>query len=243
MEDENDIYILIDRYLAGELSAEERKSFEERIKNDSDFAEKVLLYRSVTENLRSNFSGQEEEKRLRETLLAISEEEISGKSARVVSLRWYHWAAAASIALLAVIWFYTDTRTLPQYSQYAFHEPLALAERGDDSLKYRAEVAFNSGNYHQSIDYFNELLEHDPQNRELQLYKGIGLIELGKFQDAELILNDVRNSDSVYKDKATWYLALSALKQKDYTKCKTLLEQLPEDSEDYARAKELLKKL
>ncbi|MBT1697308.1 tetratricopeptide repeat protein [Fulvivirgaceae bacterium PWU4] len=241
---DEDIYILIDRYLAGELSAEETQDFEGRISTDTAFAEKVLLYRSVTENLRSKFSGEEEEARLRARLAAIAQAELrEEKQAKVVSLRWYHWAAAASILLIAVVWFYTGKSALPEYTEYASHGPLALAERGTDSLLQQAEEAFNTKQYTQAIRYLNQLLETDPDNRELQLYKGVALLETDRISEAEAIFSAIRNSDTAYKHKATWYLALSALKQKDYDKCRALLEQIPKESEDYAKAREILRRL
>lgn len=241
---DEDIYLLIERDLAGELNAEEKKSFEDRIKSDKDFAEKVLLYRSLNEKLRSRFLQEEEEQRLRTVLSEISKTEIpSGKNGKTIPLRWYHFAAAATIALLAIAWFYTSKLAVPEYSQYAFHGSLALAERGIDSLQHQAEDAFNSKNYAEAIQYFNRLLEADPDNTELQLYKGVSLLELDQVEEAESIFNTIKNSNAVYKDKAIWYLALSALKQKDYDLCEALLEQLPENSEDYNKAEELLDKL
>lgn len=241
---DEDIYVLIDRYLAGELNTQEQKDFEEKIRADAGFAEKVLLYRSLTENLKSRFSGEEEEKRLQESLSAISNTEIPvEKTTKVVSLRWYYWAAAASVALLAVIWFYTGTSTLPEYSQYAFHGDLSITERGDDSLQHQAEEAFNSKNYTDAITYLDKLLAADPENTALQLFKGIALLELDRFHEAESLLKAIQNSNTVYRDKATWYLALSALKQKNYDRCKTLLEQIPAGSEDHEKAREILKRL
>lgn len=241
---DEDIYILIDRYLAGELSVEETQAFEARIKSDTGFAEKVLLYRSLTDDLRSKFSGEEEEARLRANLAAIAQAEIQAEEqAKVISLRWYHWAAAACIALVAVMWFYRGKSALPEYAEYAFHGTLALAERGNDSLQQQAEEAFNAKQYPQAIHYLDRLLEADPDNRELQLYRGVALLEVGRIGEAESIFNAIRSSDTAYKHKATWYLALSALKQKDYDRCRALLGQIPEESEDYASAREILDRL
>jgi predicted Zn-dependent protease len=240
---DEDIYTLIEQYLAGELTPEQNRAFEDRIKNDPEFAEKVGLYRSLSTNLKSRFSGEEDEQQLRETLSAISKAEITKKSGKVISLQWYHWAAAASIALIAIFWFYTRTPTLPQYSEYAYHGTISLAERGDDSLKHQAEDAFNSARYEQAIHYFNQLLETDPDNTELQLCKGISLLELNRYEEAESTLQVIRNSATVYQDKAIWYLALSALKQRDYDKCKNRLDQLSPDSEYHSQAKEIAERL
>jgi tetratricopeptide (TPR) repeat protein len=240
---EEDIYTLIERYLAGELNPDENKAIEDRIKSDPDFAEKVALFRSLSENLKSRFSGEQDEQRLRESLQAISKAELTKKSGKVISLQWYHWAAAASIAILGVFWFYTTTPTLPHYSQYAFHGSLSLAERGDDSLVHKAEGAFNSAKYEQAVPLFNQLLEAEPDNTELQLYKGVSLLELDRYKEAESIFQAIKESNTVYRDRAIWYLALSALKQKDYDKCKAFLDQLSPDSEDHGKAEEILKRL
>ena len=48
---------------------------------------------------------------------------------------------------------------------------------------------------------------------------------------------------SIYKNKAIWYLALSKLKQKDFTACKEILLTLPKSSEDYDNAQKILNKL
>jgi hypothetical protein len=86
-------------------------------------------------------------------------------------------------------------------------------------------------------------LEADRENTELQLYKGIALLELDRYEEAEAIFTPIKNSPTAYQDKATWYLALSALKQKDYDKCKILLDQLPADSEYHNQAKEIQEEL
>jgi tetratricopeptide (TPR) repeat protein len=240
---DEDIYILIEQYLAGELSPEETKAFENRIKSDPELAEKVGVYRSLSENLKSRFTSEQVERQLRESLSAIAKAEVGNKSGKVISLQWYHWAAAASLALIAVFWFYTTTSITPQYDDYSNHGSLSLAERGDDSLKHQAEDAFNSGNYDQAISFFNRLLDADPDNTELQLYKGISLLELDRYKEAEAIFHVIKNSETIYQDKAMWYLALSALKQKDYDKCKTLLDQLSPDSEYHKQAEEIRKGL
>jgi tetratricopeptide (TPR) repeat protein len=241
---DEEIYLLIDRYLANELSAEERRKFDENLRVDTELAEKVRVYRVLSENLRSKFTREQEEIQLRESLSVISQLEFgTEKSARVISIRWYHWAAAASVALLAVVWFYTRTAAFPEYAQYAVHEPLSLAERGDDSLKHQAEQAFNSKQYARAVAWFDRLLAIDPNDTELQLYKGVSLLELDRISEAELLFNGIKDSNSVYKDKAIWYLALSALKQKHYDQCKILLEKLPRDSEDYDAARKILDKL
>jgi hypothetical protein len=53
----------------------------------------------------------------------------------------------------------------------------------------------------------------------------------------------LRGGNSVYKDKATWYLALSYLKQDKKAACKSTLKEIPVDAEDYDKAQKLLNNL
>jgi tetratricopeptide (TPR) repeat protein len=238
---EEEIYILIDRYMSGELAETERKVFEDRMKDDPDFAEKANLYMSLSRNLASRFSGENDLQQFRKNLASVSAKHLQpGDGAKVISLKWYHWAAAASVALICLALFYGNSSTAPTYAGYAVHEPLALAERGEDPLRRQAEEAFNSKNYDRALEYFNRLLEVDPANVELQLYKGITLMELDYTGQAESIFESIKDANEVYKDKALWYLALSALKREDYNQCRDYLLQIPKDADHYDQASEIL---
>jgi anti-sigma-K factor RskA len=241
---QDDTYMLIERYIAGELDAQEQKAFEERIKSDADFSEKVGLYRSASEHLAARFRNEDAERILAKNLTHIAENHLpADKSDNVISLRWYHWAVAASIAIVCIVLF-TSSPNKPEYSAYAEHAPLALTVRGEnDSIKQQAEQAFNAKNYEQALLHLNQLLEADKNNTELQLFKGIAVMELDRAEEADAIFNTIRNSTTSYNDKALWYQGLNALKQKDYERCKTLLKELPESSEDYTKAQEIINDL
>ena len=69
------------------------------------------------------------------------------------------------------------------------------------------------------------------------------MLEVNKFTESEAIFNNLKSGTSIYKDKSTWYLALSNLKQKKYEETKEFLKQIPEDAEDYAKSEKLLDEL
>ena len=237
-----DIYILIDRYLAKELTDEEMQSFEERLKRDQDFAEKVRIYKSLENDLSMKFRHEVEKNKLSETLRQIVDEEIDSGGKNVISLNWYYWAAAASVAILVVFLFYPSSQ--PEYADFAMHEPLTLTVRGSqDSTTAQAERFFNNGNYKGAVASLEALIDADSLNYELHLYKAISLLELNRFADAESMLNQLKVSGSIYKDQAQWYLALSALKQKQFDRCKTILQQIPPEAETFDKAQQLLDKL
>jgi len=58
-----------------------------------------------------------------------------------------------------------------------------------------------------------------------------------------VVFNKLKSGTSIYKNKATWSLALLKLKLKDYDACEGLLKTIPSDYEDYDTVEELLGKL
>jgi predicted Zn-dependent protease len=234
---------LINRYVSGDMDEVERAGFNERLRHDKTLADRVALYRSVSENLSARFKTAQKKNQLKDTLTKI-DQEYFGQEKSTPGSAWYKWAAAACVALLCGAFFYNNFSSSPQYDEFAIYEPMAIVERGEtDVMKIKAQATFNAGKYTEAIPYFDSLLTQDPENMEVLLYKGIALLEENRTEQAEIIFNAVRDSNSVHSDEATWMLALSALKQKDYDRCKEILLQIDSGSSVYRKASELLKKL
>lgn len=238
-----EIYLSFDRYLANEMHADERAAFELELASDTALAEKLRIYQEIQDIVGPRYQREEQEIAFRKNLELIGNEQLVEKTGRTAKMTWYLWAAAASIALICSFYFYTSSST-PEYSTYAHYEPLALAERGsEDASTLNAQQAFNTQRYEEAVAAINTLLEHDGQNNALKLYKGISLLELDRVAEANSLFTEVSRSSSIYKDKALWMLALSALKQKDYKTCKDFLKKIPVGSPEYKQAQDLLDKL
>jgi Flp pilus assembly protein TadD len=238
-----EMYLSFDRYLAHEMPADERAAFESKLTSDTEFAEKFRLYQEVLEVVGPRYQREDQEIAFRKNLASIGNEEVVEKTGRTVKMNWYLWTAAASVALVCAFFFYTSSST-PEYSAYAHYEPLTLAERGhEDAAALKAQQAFNTKQYPEAVAAINVLLEHDGKNDALKIYKGISLLELDRVQEANSLFMEVSHTSSVYKDKALWMLALSALKQKDYKTCESFLKRIPAGSPEYEQAQELLNKL
>jgi Flp pilus assembly protein TadD len=238
-----EIYLSFDRYLAHEMPVDERAAFESQLASDAVLAEKLRLYQEIQEIVGPRHQREEQEIAFRKNVAMIGREEVVEKTGRTVKMNWYLWAAAASIALVCAFWFYTSSST-PEYSAYAHYEPLALAERGnEDAATLQAQQAFNTQRYAEAVAAIDVLLEQDAKNDALKIYKGIALLELDRVEEANSLFTEVSHTSSVYKDRALWMLALSALKQKDYKTCEDYLKKIPEGSPEYKQAQDLLDKL
>ena len=131
----------------------------------------------------------------------------------------------------------------PEYGNYNQHEKAHFTERseGDTNLK-KAQEAFNNKEYQKAVDSFEQISKEELGD-ESYLYYAISLIEVNEYYKSESILGKIKEGNSVYKEKAIWYLGLSKLKQKKYADCKAILEKLSKEAEDYDKAQEIIKKI
>lgn len=241
-------YIEFESYLKNELTEIEKIAFEEKLQSDADFKQEFEIYKALETSLSSKFKNEESEQELRKTLTNlgtqfIKEEVSTKKKSKVISLFNYKkLMVAASIALL--IGFFIFKNGNPVYSDFANHTNLEFTVRGDNNQTItNAETAFNAKNYKTAFAQLTVLEAQFPNDIEIQLYKGICLLEMDKFSQAETIFETISKGNSAFLTKATWYKALSYLKQEQFEACKNTLKTIPESAEEYTQAKKLLRKL
>ena len=212
-------YIRFESYLTNELAAEEKSRFEEQLLNDAQFNESFQLYKETSQYLDHTFSTETLD--FKENLKTISEQNFEQKQeskSKVIAFKPWYYAVAASIVVVMGTWFLMQNDA--SYSDFNQHETALFMERsiGDANLK-EAQEAFNAKNYKKAVAAFDKITD---------------------FRDPELQL---REGNSVYKHKATWYLALSYLKQDKNVECKATLKEIPSDAEDFDKAQQLLNDL
>lgn len=235
-------YIDFENYINNKMISEEKLAFEAKLQNEPDFKENFKLYKETTEFASHKFSA--ERTAFQENIKAISTTKNSNEKpnkSKVISLRNMIYAVAAVFVLFFGIQLFQNNT--PEYLDYNQHENATFVERGNiiEALKL-AQDAFNAKNYKQAIIQFEIVLKEYPRPA-VQYFYAISLLEENRFADSELVLNQLIKGKSIYKNTASWYLALSKLKQKEYVACKTVLLTIPEDYEDYDKVKELLSKL
>lgn len=245
-----EVYHLFEKYLNNDLSDSEKTEFEKRISDDKEFAETFETYKEIYSGLEAKENRAEGEEALRQNLQAISDDFFENRSkgekvTKVIPMkRWVQLAAASVIIILGVTFFFNRDHSTPSYAQYAKYEPLALAERGtEDSLKVLSERYFNDKQYESASNVLEELLQKEPANTQAKLYLGIAFTETDQFDQAEKLFKEIQTGGSIFASKATWYLALTYLKQDRTEACKSSLMEIPESAEEYDQAQKLLGKL
>ena len=235
-----ELYISFENYLSNALSVEEKIAFENQLQNDSNFKDQFEIYKESNQFLKTKFSP--ETVAFKENLKLIAKEsfkENKPKKGKVIQLKTFIYAIAAVFVLFFGLQIFQDST--PEYGDYNQHEQANFIERGNtiQSLKL-AQEAFNNKKYKVAIVNFELVLKEYPRP-EIKYFYAISLLEDNRFADSELVLNDIIKGKSIYTNTATWYLALSKLKQKDYKSCKEILLTIPTDYENYNQVEKLLK--
>ena len=234
-----DVYISFESYLNNEMSPQDRLDFESRLQEDSQLKEIFELYKETTAFLENKFSPETID--FKSNLESISKDYFSEdqeEKPKVISIRPWHYAVAASVAILFGAWFFMQNPN-PEYGDYSQHENASFVERSDSDKNLKdAQDFFNQKEYAKAVASFEKI--QNLENPEYQYFYAIALIETSNYRKAEMLLNDIEHGTSIYKDKAVWYSALSELKQGNTEECQLILRQITGDSEDYDKAQELL---
>lgn len=241
-------YTLFDKYLNNELTDVELQSFNNTLQTDEDFKQEFEIYKALDTSFASKFENEHAEVELKKTLQQlgnqyIADSNISAPKPRVIHfLNYKKLMVAASIAIL--IGFFVFNNGQPTYADFNNHATLELVVRGDQNQTFlKAEQAFNAKNYQAALKELTVLSALNPNDVEIYFYRGICNLELDNIAEATSIFEHISKGTSSYSNNATWYLALTYLKQENYTKCKQTLQLIPETAEVYAQAQKLLKKL
>lgn len=201
----------IDNYILGRMSNEERQAFEKEISVNSELQEKVALHRDIVRAMRI----ERDKEYLQSLERDIKVQEMTERRRRTFAMRISSIAAAACLVLGVFVHF--DTQS--DYRQYGLGIELAVSRGGGDSDKV-AEL-INDGNYDEALSLIAEAeakpfvcddtnpeiieAERDEYQREqdeLQWYKTVAYMRMGKYIKAKRLLKQIASSDSEYKDEA-----------------------------------------
>lgn len=232
-------YILFDQYFQGEMTVEERNSFEKQLSENEEFASEFRTFKTVLVQLDNKFGYEGEREAFRENLSGIADQHFNKDRPKVVLMRPWYFAAAASVAILFSLFFFDYTQN-PSFNDYNHPGQAHFTERSNTNVDLvQAEKAFNDRKFKEAVPFFEAILKNN-KTAEIQYYYGVSLLQTIEYQKAEAVFNELKSGSSVYKEKALWNLALLKLKQKDYKGCKQILQTISQDYEDYDEVQELL---
>ncbi|MBC8173463.1 MAG: hypothetical protein H7X71_06100 [Chitinophagales bacterium] len=250
MENADIIQDLIDRFLRGEMTSQEKNSFLQQVDADTELKAEFLLQQEIYKGL--HYAGNTALKmRLNKMHNEMPPVVIvhSKPETKIISMKML-WRAAAVILLFlipAYFFFFNSPSADRLYKQYYTAYETNLTARGsNEALLLEIDDLYHTEDYAGALKKINMYSNADTIPAQLLLMKGICEMETGNDKAAHETFNVIiERNDMYHTDHALWYTALLELRAGNKEKCKELLHQLLAGSnpDHEVEAKELLRKL
>lgn len=220
MWDEEQLMEQVEAYAEDRLTGPDRAAFEKRMASDPHIADHVRNYRLTRRALTDVLREQSVR-----TVIERAEATHRQGSDRNTT---FHWAAAASVALLLSVgaWYLLgSSSSLPSLAErYAVHEsplPVLMSVPLDHrSALDRSMQLFGEDHFDQALAELETL----PASDTVSFYAGLCALELGQDPSARFrpVIDD---ATSGYRSKALYHLMLWQLKQEHRAEAIDLLDE------------------
>ena len=245
---------LIEDYLDGILSEEDRKMVEDRLQSDSDFAVQFQLHQDIEGVLDAH-----EKTHIKARLGSFDRGSRGGNDCfyRCLSLKVaskssqkssFHWLKVAAIVLMFLLpaalylgdIFNPNTTSPQELAMQNFVAPNVLIEvsrGGEDAVKSvvalqkSIQVAYKNKAYQRAFGFFGGFAENKHGGffgkyfTNLFFQRGFVNFLLKDYNEAAHNFLKVNPTDGI-QSKANWYLALTYLQLSDIEKAKALLSEI-----------------
>ena len=250
--DSGNIQDTIKQYLEGNMTIQEKKDFDNQMKNSEELAEEVRRFRQLR-IFDKNKNLIHANAQLSAVMADIHIEPDYGtyekyfKKSFFDNLVW-QWllCGLAVVALISGIFFYQinqDTQALMNLSK-TYLQPMEniIGFAADDQTQAaKAMLAYDSKNYDEAIRLLNYAIKTNSDDNTLRLYLAISYLMQEQNIQSEILLQEISKTNDLTTIPAKWYLALSFLQSGQKAKARTLLQSLRSDTTFGNRAKEILK--
>lgn len=220
---------IMDAFLQGHLSKEERRAFEERLEQDPEFRNTFEWHQKMSNAI--------QEIEFRQTLDKLQSSALQKKEAKIKSWRPLLSIAASIVLLIGLFW------VIQLNKKSSFQKQLAQVELDPGLptlLGTTGEVAFGEGmtayklqDFEVAKTYWSPLLLANPANDTLLFY--LAQVDLGTGQNkaAQEKLEQIEaQKESLFREKVNWYLAIAALRLAEPTTAIELLKRIVEREEE-----------
>ena len=204
-----------ERYLLGEMNADETVAFAQRLEQDA-------ALKTMVDGLTISIAGIQQaamKSRLDEYHSTLGQN-TNGSSRKPKSTSINSWLSAAAVLLLAIglgWWtFIREDKNEALYSKYYSKEPgLVSAMSSTDNYRFdRAMVDYKTGNYDAAIKAWETLLKANPASDTLNYFIGSAWLAKNDESRAKPYLQKTSdNNSSYFREDANWYLGLILVKE------------------------------
>ena len=183
----------IDNYVMSKMSAEERIFFEQEIANDAELQAEVALHRDVVRAIRM--------KAAKEHLQKVERQIRAEERRRKVFKRLVPVIALAACLVVGVFVDYDNRGDYKDYAANIKITPYRAAGYEVNEVIYK--IAEN--NYTEALATIEEAMAQDisvSERDELEWYKAVTYMRMGKWVKARKLLKQIAASDSAYSEDA-----------------------------------------
>jgi tetratricopeptide (TPR) repeat protein len=247
-------YELIESYLQGSMTAEERENFERQMQNDASLQEEVFLHKALEDDLPGE-SELEFQKKLEDVDKSWKRPESGKSGGKVVSFQV--WAVAAILIVLIGAVFFTDifksSTSDPQQLFASNFEPyqMILNTRSGQNLEGNKQEQLNEAleayaqkKYTKAASIFEDLTSDNADQELYELYAAVSRLAAGQAVTAAEKLEKLQSySSPSLRQQIRWYLALAHLKSGQLEQAKKQLKKIGKDDFRYTEARDILDEL
>lgn len=219
---END-NILIDMYLNGKLTDDEKKLFEIRLSKDEFLRRDLNLIKDI------QFAVTSESDTLRKKVKVIfNQKSFSYKKGSLI----------AALSIIGIIFYFSIkhlTKHNPDilYAEYFEAYPDNITNRNETKTNTLSILLqnYNSGHFNEIVlkDYYKN---SKAQSDTFNFFLANALMVKEDFTEAINIFNNSISENSIYYTQSKWYLALSYLKIGNIDLAKKLFKEISKTSQD-----------
>jgi hypothetical protein len=240
---------IIEHYLDGTLSVEERENLEERSERDPEFNALVSLHKEVNESI-----NDKELHTLKQLLERIDQDYriLPVQSLKSPVRLWMRIAASLIFIIVISIgvkfaFFETvsnDALFEKYYSTYSV-DMVSRSMQYDQQLLEKAIMNYSQAHYSQALLQLNEIVQSDQENYQAWFYRGLTCLETQLPAEAIRSFRSIPETWALpYREHRNWYLALALLKNNQNADASVAFKNIMDEGGYYAeRAHKIYKKI
>lgn len=237
---------IIEKYLDGNVTEEEKIEFEKRMENDKILASQVTLHKNV-----NNAIKEDDVHHFRLNIRSL----IRGRKLQTTKVRtqtrYLRYPIAAAIILLIgfSLWqIVFNKSSLEIYSMFYHPYQTDISTRSGDQKVDKVQLSYllyQEGDYEASFEILTNYLTKNFNNQTAHFYYGMNALELQQFdlaiKELKAVAEDLSTPFSIH---AKWYLAMTYLKINQEEEASRYLQQLANTTNLYTdKASRILRML
>jgi tetratricopeptide (TPR) repeat protein len=198
----------IEGYFKGELPAEDRKRFEDTVRQDPAFANEVAFYISA-----GMAAGEmvAEERTKRFSVLEAARNPVTGK---LISMKKLWWAAAAGVILLISVYLGTGNPSLKTLAGNFVEDHYSKVDASmgaSADLAQQGVAAYNKKNFKTARVKFEQVLQQNPADNKALEYAGLAALQLEEYETALTHFRKLSAISGLYENRGPFLEATTLL--------------------------------